>query len=81
MSETDGYVLGLCQRLLKHSEDLHAENRRLYGKLRWLADEYRQLLARFEQSERAHAAKEQTADILLGAAMDELASGTPGGTP
>lgn len=72
MPEPDQRVLGLCRRLLNHNESLHAENGGLYEKLHWLAEEYRRLKARFEQAESAHAAKEEAADVLLGAAMDEL---------
>ncbi len=75
------HVAGLCRRLLKHCEDLHEEIHGLYGKLHWLTQEYRQLMDRFEQAERAHIAKEEAADILFGAAIDALASGAPGGTP
>jgi hypothetical protein len=65
-------LLRLCRRLLAHNKQLHAEIKRLYDKLRWLGQEYLALSARFERAEQDRAVKEATADIFLGAALDEL---------
>jgi hypothetical protein len=79
-------LLVLCRRLLRQNEDLHQHNKdlcarvdRLHGIVRWLGSEYRALRAEVDQAEQDHAVKDEAADVLFGAALDELASGTSGG--
>jgi hypothetical protein len=81
-------LLGLCRRLLRQNEDVHAHNQdvhaqvdRLYGVIRFLGEEYRALRTKFDRAEREHIIKEESADVLFGAALDELASGSPQGKP
>ena len=72
-------LLFLCRRLLHHNEQLHDRIDHLHKQLRWLGEEYLSLRAEFDRTEQAHAVKEETSDIFLGAALDEL-SGKASGT-
>lgn len=81
-TQTDQQVVGLCRRLLRQNEDLHRHNndlhtkiRRLYQISRRLGSEYRALRARLDQAEQDHVVENEASQVLLGAALDELASG------
>lgn len=67
---SDQRLLGLCRRLLRHNEDLHAQNDRLCGKLRWLCGEYRSLREQAEQEKQNHAVEIQAFNAVLGEAID-----------
>lgn len=85
-TENERRLVVLCRRLLRQNESLHSHNRELHAHLRrWhaafrrLGLEYRALRAAFDQAEWEHGVKEEAADVLLGAALDDSAQGTASG--
>ncbi|MGO9760456.1 MAG: hypothetical protein ACLP1Q_04245 [Solirubrobacteraceae bacterium] len=78
-TEREQRLVGLCRRLLKQNEQLHARTKQLYETLDWLGDEYRELKARFERAEADHAVIEAASDAMLGAALDGPLSGASSG--
>jgi hypothetical protein len=85
-TQNEQRLVGLCRRLLQQNEDLQQHNRELHAHIdrlhrivRWLGGEYRALRAKFDQLERDHGVKGEAAEVLFGAALDELTRSAPGG--
>jgi phage shock protein A len=72
-------LVGLCRRLLKQNEQLHAQTKQLYETLHWLGGEYRELKARFDRAAADHAVIEAASDAMIGAALDGPLSGASSG--
>lgn len=74
-------LLGLLRRLLRHSEKQQVQLDNANRLIRRLREVCQVLQGRLERREADHAATEEASEIFLGAALDELTSGTPGDKP
>ncbi len=72
VTENERRLLELCQRLLQHNEQLHAELEYLQRLLECLCAAYRSLQSRYDGLRDAHAVENEATDVLFGAAMDLL---------
>jgi hypothetical protein len=81
VTEREQRLMGLLRRVLCHSEDLQAQNQRLLELLHQLAGKHRALRGQFASEFSGQAVEAATAEVLLGAAMDELLAHRNQGTP
>jgi hypothetical protein len=72
MSPREQRLIGLLRRLLRVSDDLRAQNEYLRALVRQLGHEHRAVRDELAKARGDHAAEAAAADVLCGAAMDEL---------